>query len=73
VTATGSKVTNVSVVRNDSPDARSYQINSQAVPVLEQETVSAGSTQIDAVSGATYTSEAYLQSLQSAIDQLGAG
>ena len=71
VTESGSRITNVSVVRNDSPDARSYQINSQAVPVLEQETVSAGSAQIDAVSGATYTSDAYLQSLQSAIDRLG--
>ena len=71
VTESGSRITNVSVVRNDSPDARSYQINSQAVPVLEQETISAGSAQIDAVSGATYTSDAYLQSLQSAIDQLG--
>ncbi len=71
MTESGSRITNVSVVRNDSPDARSYQINSQAVPVLEQETVSAGSAQIDAVSGATYTSDAYLQSLQSAIDRLG--
>jgi uncharacterized protein with FMN-binding domain len=70
VTESGSRVTNVSIVQNNSPDARSYQINSQAVPMLEQETISAGSSQIDGVSGATYTSEAYVQSLQSAIDQL---
>ena len=71
VTATGSKIDNITVVKNDATDGRSYQINSEAVPILESETLSAQSSQIDGVSGASYTSQAYVQSLQSALDQLG--
>ena len=71
VTASGSKITNVTILRDDATDGRSYQINSEAVPILQSETISAQSSQIDGVSGATYTSQAYEQSLQSALDQLG--
>jgi uncharacterized protein with FMN-binding domain len=52
-------------------DGRSQQINSQAAPYLLQETLSAQSAHIDAISGATYTSAGYVQSLQSALDQAG--
>lgn len=45
------------------------QINAYAVPVLEQETLAAQSAQIDAVSGATFTSGGYVGSLQSALDE----
>jgi uncharacterized protein with FMN-binding domain len=41
------------------------------VPLLDQQAVAAQSAGIDGVSGATYTSNAYAQSLQSAIDQAG--
>jgi uncharacterized protein with FMN-binding domain len=44
------------------------QINSYAIPLLEQETVTAQSAQIDTVSGATYTSDGYARSLQAALD-----
>jgi len=44
-------------------------INSHAVPILNQEAVSAQSAKIDTISGATYTSDGYAQSLQSAIDK----
>jgi uncharacterized protein with FMN-binding domain len=71
VTASGSKITDVSIVREGSTDGRSFQINSQAVPILQSESLSAQSAQIDGVSGATYTSAAYVQSLQSALDKLG--
>ena len=47
---------------------RDREINSYAIPILQQETVSAQSAQIDTVSGATYTSEGYVRSLQSALD-----
>lgn len=47
---------------------RDREINSYAVPVLERETVQAQSAHIDMVSGATYTSDGYLRSLQSALD-----
>ena len=50
-------------------NGRDQQINSYALPQLVSETLSAQSASIDMVSGATYTSQGYLQSLQSAIDQ----
>ena len=43
----------------------------QAIPQLRQEVLSAQSAHIDGVSGASFTSQAYVQSLQSALDQLG--
>jgi uncharacterized protein with FMN-binding domain len=49
----------------------SDQKTAMAVPKLNQEAVVAGSAHIDAVSGATYTSTGYRQSLQSALDQAG--
>lgn len=71
VTMQGSTITNVAFVQLTAFDPRSQEINSQAGPILLQETLSAQSAQIDGVSGATYTSEGYLQSLQSALDQVG--
>ncbi|MGX7678408.1 FMN-binding protein [Jatrophihabitans sp. DSM 45814] len=71
VTVNGSKITNVSFLQLTSDDGRSADINSQAAPLLLQETLSAQSSNIDTISGATYTSEGYLQSLQSALDQAG--
>ena len=52
---------------------RSGQISQYAEPILHSETLQAQSASIDTVSGATYTSEAYTQSLQGAIDQAGIG
>jgi uncharacterized protein with FMN-binding domain len=61
------------VVRADAIDypqggGRDQEINSRAVPQLDSEAVRADSAQIDTVSGATYTSDGYRQSLQSALD-----
>ena len=47
---------------------RDAEINSYAIPQLDDETVQADSDQIDTVSGATYTSDGYRSSLQSALD-----
>ena len=71
VVSVGATITSVSFVKLSSDDGRSAQINSQAAPVLLQETLAAQSSDIDAVSGATYTSHGYVQSLQSALDQIG--
>lgn len=71
VTVAGSKITNVSFLQLSSSDGRSADINGQAGPMLLQETLSAQSSNIDTISGATFTSEGYLQSLQSALDQAG--
>ena len=67
------KVTNgriVSATAIDFPtsDPHDEEINSQAIPVLQDETVTAQNANIDGVSGATYTSDGYRQSLQSALD-----
>ncbi len=71
VVVSGSKITNVSFAQLTAFDGRSQQINASAAPVLLQETLSAQSAKIDTVSGATYTSDGYVQSLQSALDQAG--
>ncbi|WP_426625264.1 FMN-binding protein [Leifsonia sp. McL0607] len=69
VTFSGTTITAVDTVQYPSESGRDVAINSQALPILQQETLSRQSAQIDTVSGATYTSEGYIQSLQSAIDQ----
>ncbi|WP_055586787.1 FMN-binding protein [Streptacidiphilus griseoplanus] len=71
ITVTGRKITDVSVVQYPSEDRRDQEINSYALPVLNQEALTAQSARIDAVSGATYTSDGYTRSLQSAIDRAG--
>ncbi|HZU80959.1 MAG TPA: FMN-binding protein [Acidimicrobiales bacterium] len=71
VTITGNRITDVEPVVDQATDPRSAQINSQAIPMLRQQALSAQSAQIDGVSGATYTSAAYQASLQSALDSLG--
>ena len=52
---------------------RSGQISTYAAPILHEEALQAQSANIDTVSGATYTSDAYAQSLQAALDQAGLG
>jgi uncharacterized protein with FMN-binding domain len=71
VSMEGSKIVNVSVPQNNAIDGRSQTINSYAVPILEQETVAAQGVNINVVSGATFTSNAFAQSLQSALSQAG--
>ena len=69
ITVAGGRMTDAQAVRYPQESGRDVRINSAAVPELNQETLQAQSAQIDTVSGATYTSEGYQQSLQSAIDQ----
>jgi uncharacterized protein with FMN-binding domain len=71
VTVSGGKITNVGFVQLQAFDGRSAQINQAAAPILLQETISAQSAQVDTVSGATYTSDGYVQSLQSALTAAG--
>lgn len=71
ITVSGKKITNVSFAQLTAFDGRSQQINSDAAPILLQETLIAQSANIDSVSGASYTSEGYVESLQSALDQAG--
>jgi uncharacterized protein with FMN-binding domain len=73
ITVAGKKITDVAFVQLTAFDGRSQRINSGAAPILLQETLSAQSAHIDSVSGASYTSQGYEQSLQSALDQAGLG
>jgi uncharacterized protein with FMN-binding domain len=68
VTFTGSTVSAVQTLRHPGGNGTSTQINAYALPILTQEAVAANSAQVQAVSGASYTSHGYQQSLQSAID-----
>jgi uncharacterized protein with FMN-binding domain len=67
VTLAGGKITNVTAVQLPS-QGRSGFISQSVAPILQGEAISAQSASIDTVSGATYTSQAYAQSLQSALD-----
>jgi len=68
ITLSGGRITAAETVQVPNESRRDVEINNAAVPQLVQETLQAQSARIDTVSGATYTSEGYLQSLQSAID-----
>jgi uncharacterized protein with FMN-binding domain len=65
-------ITDVEVLEYPSGNGEDQRINAYALPQLVQETLDAQSADIDMVSGATVTSEGYLQSLQSALDQVSA-
>jgi uncharacterized protein with FMN-binding domain len=69
ITVKKGKVTKSSVTQVPWSNGRDQEINSYAVPILNSEAVDAQSASIDMVSGATYTSQGYIGSLQSAIDQ----
>jgi uncharacterized protein with FMN-binding domain len=63
------KITDVVALQTPTADSRSVQIAQRAVPILRSEALSAQSAKINTVSGATYTSDGYKTSLQSAIDK----
>src|SRR3954452_1699108 len=69
LTVADGSITDVSVVQYPSGNGKDQQINVRALPVLIQETLDAQNATIDMVSGATVTSEGYLESLQSALDK----
>jgi uncharacterized protein with FMN-binding domain len=71
ITVKDGKVSSVSVPEYPDGTENDQQINSFALPELIQETIAADSARIDSVSGATYTSQGYVTSLQSALDKAG--
>jgi len=71
ITVAGGKITAATAIELPS-GGRSGAISQYAAPILSSEALAAQSAQIDLVSGATYTSDGYAQSLQSALDQAGA-
>lgn len=71
VTVRHGAVTAVSAVQYPSGNSYSRQVNAYAVPLLDREALAAGTASIHMISGATYTSNGYLASLQSALTQAG--
>jgi uncharacterized protein with FMN-binding domain len=71
VTIKDGKLTEVTAVTYPTDNPRDQEINSYAIPRLRSEALQAQSAEIDTVSGATYTSDGYRQSLQSALDSAG--
>ncbi|MEA2668738.1 MAG: hypothetical protein QOJ33_1672 [Chloroflexota bacterium] len=69
VTISGGRITNVQALQLPYDRQRSAEISQYAAPQLHDEVLQAQSAQIDSLSGATYTSDAYAQSVQSALDQ----
>lgn len=70
VTVRGNQITNVSVPLLRTAEPYSQQLAQQVIPMLRAEVLAAHSARIHGVSGATYTSAAYAQSIQSALDKL---
>ncbi|HXR23307.1 MAG TPA: FMN-binding protein [Acidimicrobiales bacterium] len=71
-TVSGTTLTNVAIASiNDGGNFRSQSIDQQSIPLLEQQARQAQSANIQGVSGASYTSAGFEQSLQSALTKLG--
>jgi len=71
VVISSGQISDVIVLQTQTADRKSEQISSRANPILREEVLSAQSAQVANVSGATYTSQSYMQSLQSALDAAG--
>ena len=71
VVVANGKITDVKALHLTDDGGRSVQISNSAAPILRSEVLSSQSARVSTVGGATYTSDAYLTSLQSALDQAG--
>lgn len=71
ITVKNGKLTKAEALQYPDRDHHSSEISSYAVPTLNEAAVQAGSANLDNISGATYTSQAYISSLQSALDKAG--
>jgi uncharacterized protein with FMN-binding domain len=71
VVISGGAITDVQTLQFPSNDRKSVEINEQAIPILLAEALDIQSADITNISRATYTSQSYKQSLQSALDAAG--
>ena len=71
VTVDGTDIIDVEALAIPDGDRRSRRISEHAEPVLREEAIASDHADVSVISGATYTSQAYAASLQSALDQLG--
>lgn len=70
ITVRGNQITDVSVPLLRTAEPYSQQLALRVIPMLKAEVLAAHGARIHGVSGATYTSAAYAQSIQSALDEL---
>ena|SRR5579872_1751316 len=68
-TITGGKITDVKFLQYPNSHSTSVDINQQAMPYLKQETIQAQNANVQIISGATFTSQAFIQSLGNALQQ----
>ena len=71
VTVAGGQITDVTPLLLTNAGARSVQISNRAAPIVHDEVIASQSAKVSNVGGATYTTQAYLASAQSALDQAG--
>lgn len=71
IVVAGGKITDVKALQVTDYGGRSVQISNYATPILRSEVLKSQSAQVSTVGGGTYTSEGYLNSVQSAIDKAG--
>jgi uncharacterized protein with FMN-binding domain len=71
ITVSGGRISDITLIQDLDDDEHSAEVDAYATPILRSEALSAQSANVDVVSGATFTSESYTQSLQSAIDRAG--
>lgn len=70
VTVQSGRIVSLAVSQLQTADSYSQSIANQVIPMLRSEVLSAQAANINAISGATYTSEGYATSIQSALDKL---
>lgn len=73
VAVRGSRIVNVAVAALQTLEPTSQAISEQAIPVLRSEVLAAQTANVQAVTGASYTSLAYVKSVQAALDELHVG
>jgi uncharacterized protein with FMN-binding domain len=73
VVITDGAIADVTALQYPNTDRKDQQINGRAIPLLRAAVLKAQSANVDGVSGATFTSDGYLTSLQSALDAAGFG
>jgi len=71
ITVANGAITDVKALQLTDDGGRSVQISNRAAPILRSEVLKAQSALVSSVSGATYTTDGYLSSLQSALDKAG--
>jgi uncharacterized protein with FMN-binding domain len=68
ITVQSGKITDVTALQLTDAERKSIQISNRAAPLLRTEVLAAQSADVQTISGATVTSDAYLSSLQAALD-----